>query len=215
MSERLARLAALFVEPTPPPAAPAVSPAPPAVALVAERAGGLGLAALLALGLARETRATAALLAVWPGEALAAAARMTATPRARRTGGALAARGLEARATGRLVRVALPTDAGRAVTVAGRAIGASGLPAVAAVLGPRPATLDPLLAAQDLVLVAAPAGGDPHLADLAVQAAATAARRAAPCPLRPGPLAKALATVGLDPGGTRAALGPVLSGIAR
>ena len=54
MSERLARLAALFVEPTPPPAAPAVSPAPPAVALVAERAGGLGLAALLALGLARE-----------------------------------------------------------------------------------------------------------------------------------------------------------------
>ncbi len=175
----LARAAATFVEPT---AAPSVAAAP----RVATRAVVLGrpddavaLAAALAGELRARDRASAALLAVWPGER-----RLTAlaSPGARRLVARLEGRGIEAAARGGLAWLALNGSAEEACTSLTRAQAATDGPAVLAVCGPRCPAIDSILDDHDLVILAAPPGGDPALADLAV---ADLAHRPAPvvvCP---------------------------------
>jgi hypothetical protein len=95
-----------------------------------------------------------AVVCVWAGPGRRASA--PATVGARRLAASLQARGLEAAASGRLVRVRLDDNAHLAVTQAGRcAAAAGGAPVVTAVCGPRDPAFDDLLAGQDVAVVAA------------------------------------------------------------
>ena len=82
-------------------------------------------------------------------------AEVPATARARRLTASLTARGLAARASGRLVLVTLDANAPVAAAEAGRAAAAAGdAPVVLALCGPRDAAFDGLLAVQDAAVVA-------------------------------------------------------------
>ncbi|HEX2105985.1 MAG TPA: hypothetical protein VHF51_20205, partial [Solirubrobacteraceae bacterium] len=70
-------------------------------------------------------------------------------------------------------------------------------PAVLVLGGARGEAFDPLLAACDLILVLAPAGGDEALATLAVAGLGPLARRAVACTVTFGPAGRALAAAGL------------------
>lgn len=189
MSGVLARLGAAFVAPAPPappprcapPAGPAVASDATPVAVRARRAaptadvaragrrvavlsrpadawtggGAAGLALLSVAG------ATCAVVGVWPAEAPAPPVLAPATRAARRHAARLCARGHDARATGRLVVVALAGDAAEAAAEGVRLGSAAGdAPVVVVIAGPREPCLDALLADQDPVVVAA-AEADP------------------------------------------------------
>lgn len=222
MNDALARVRGFFVEPCPPPSAPAAAapvavPVPPSVALVgapedAEMAGNA-----LALALAAMWRAPCALVCAWaPPEATPRAPRMPAAPRARRMAGRLAERELTVAATGRVVRVALPAGPEEAVAAVARASSAAAVPTVVAVATPRPAALDQLLSVQDAVILATAPDTEASLALLARGALAALVPPLAVCEVRAGAGGRLLAAAGLRATpGVRRALAPALEALRR
>ncbi|HWI08350.1 MAG TPA: hypothetical protein VNT54_12655 [Solirubrobacteraceae bacterium] len=182
--------------------------APASLAVLAPAADAPALGAALALALARRERATAALVCVWAPVAGDRLWRAPAAPAAARLARALAARGHDARASGRLVVVRLATPCEPAAAEALRATAAAGrAPAVVALGGPRTAAFDALLAQQDVVVVAVAPGADPALARLATEGL----ERSVACEVPPADPARALAAAGvaLLPSTRRALAAPI------
>jgi hypothetical protein len=131
------------------------------------------LACALALLLCRRGPAV---VCAWGGGSRRGGAPATAG--ARRLAASMTARGLEAHAGGRLVRVALDAAAPLAAAEAARAAAAAGdAPFVIALCGPRDAAFDDVLAGLDIAVVAA--GGAPEeLIRLGIAALEAASGRA-------------------------------------
>jgi hypothetical protein len=185
----------------------------PSVALLCAPVDALGTGALLALGLAHAHRAPAGLLCLWgAGEHAVPAWTVPAFPGARRVLGALATHGLDAQASGRLVRLALPDDPEAALAAATRSGAVAGVPTVAVLSAPRTPALDQLLVAQDLAVVAQRADADPALGRLARQSLASLRVPAVTCPFTPGLCARALAPAGIAWGG-RPAFQPAMAAL--
>jgi hypothetical protein len=201
VTDLLARVRGVFVEPVPGTtpgrlAASRRAAVPPAAGLLCSPADALALGSALALSLQRG--APAGLVAVWRPEPEPAApmVRAPANRHARRLTASLAARGIEATASGRLARAVLPRQPADAAHAADRALAAAQAPAVLVVAGPRCAALDEVLASLDLLLVAAPS----HDESLAALAAAGLARLGPPTELAPplsSPLLRTLAAAGV------------------
>jgi hypothetical protein len=214
VTDLLARVRGVFVEPAPATTteqrtSPHIA-VPPAAGLVCHPHDALPLGSALALSLRPGARA--ALVAVWrpDPEPAPPTLRAPANRHARRLAASLAARGIEATASGRLARAALPPHPAESAQAADRALAAAQAPAVLVIAGPRCATLDDVLASLDLLLVAAPADDD----QLAALAAAGLARLGPPAEVAPplrSPALRALATAGLlAPPTLRAPLRPLL-----
>lgn len=186
---------------------------PSGVAVLCTAGDAPSLGAALGLALARRCRAPVVAVCVWTAGAPAQAGwRAPATPGTRRLAAAFAARGLAARAAGRLALVHLPAAAEDAAVGARRATAAAGAaPTVLALGGPRVAAFDALLAEQDLVVVASPRGTDPALARLALAGLEPVVARACVCEVPGSHPARVLATSGLTllPSARRALAGPV------
>jgi hypothetical protein len=194
----------------PPTRACAVPPprTPATVAVLAPPGDAPALAAVLGLMLARRAREPVAVVCVWSAAPARTLWRAPALPAAGRLAAALAARGLDACASGRLVVVRLAAQCEEAAAQARRASAAAGpAPVVLALAGPRAAAFDALIAAQDLVVVALPADSDPALAQLAV----AGLERGLICAIPPSRSARALAASGvaLLPSARRALAAPV------
>ncbi|MGZ6642758.1 MAG: hypothetical protein ACXVFT_13100 [Solirubrobacteraceae bacterium] len=160
------------------------------------------------VALARRARAPRSVVCLFTGTTPAPAPGPR--PGSNALAASLAARDVPAHRRGRLLVAALPAEPGEAARAARLALAAAGdLPFVLAV-AIRTASLDALLAAQDAVLVAAPAGD--ALAELAVASAAALAPRAGAIDM-PGSLAaRALARAGLvAPGCVRRSIDAVLA----
>ena len=215
MTELLARIWSLFVAPAS--ASPRTSPVGaarpvPSVALLCRPGDALATAGALALALARDTGAGRALVACWrAGSEVAEAPRAPAWPEARRLVGALAAHGIEAEASGRLARAALPDEPEAALATGARGAAVAAAPTVLALAGPRDPVLDRLIAAQDLVVVATPADGGGRLAALALESVAALGVPAVACPPAAGPRRRVLAAAGVvAPRAAVAGLAPAL-----
>jgi hypothetical protein len=154
--------------------------------------------AVAAAGLtARRRRAACGVACVWtPSASPPADGRPPSSSAARRLAASLAARGLEARACGRGVTVALPVAAAEAVAGTQRAIAAAGAAPVVVVLGgPRDAALDALLAEQRRVAVLT-SGGE-QLTALALAGLSGVAEMSVAETLSLGPAARAAAVAGV------------------
>jgi hypothetical protein len=130
---------------------------------------------------------------------------LPATAGARRLAASMAARGLSAQASGRLVGVALDEMPSVAAAEGARATAAAGeSPVVLALCGPRDPAFDDLLAAQDVAIVALQ-DASAELVRLGVAALEETSRRAVAAPVLAGPSAWA-ARAGLwaGPGARRA-----------
>ena len=186
---------------------------PPGITVLSAPADALALGASLGLALAGRRRAPVVAVCVWTAVPTSGPGlRAPATLAARRLCGSLVARGLQARATGRLVIVRLAHEPQEAAEQARRALAAMGsAPALLALGGPRTASFDELLAEQDLVVVATSSATDPALARLAVAGLAAAAVPACVCEVTPAPAARSLAGAGLTllPSARRALAGAV------
>ncbi len=181
---------------------------PICVALLAPPAEAPSLGASLGLALAHRERAPAAVVCVWSVARDRPRWRAPALPAAARLASALAARRHDASAAGRLATVRLAADGEEAATEAGRVAAAAGAaPTVLVLGGPRVAAFDAILAAQDLVVAAVPAGADPALARLAV----AGFERGVACELPSSHRGRALAASGLMllPSRRRALAAPV------
>lgn len=178
--------------------APSGGRTPPGVAVLTAAADAPATGAALGLALARRERApVAAVCVLGAGGPGRPAWRAPAHPAARRLAAALAARGHDARAAGRLALVRVVGSDCQAASDARRVLAAAAhAPAVLALGGPRSVSVDALLADQDLVVVAARAGADPVLTRLAVDGL-SAAVRACRCEVPAAPVARALAAAGL------------------
>jgi hypothetical protein len=190
-----------FVRPDEGPERACAEPAPrtpTGIAVLSAAGDAHPLGAALGLAIARRRRAPVVAVCVWTGDLTPAAGwRAPALPAARRLAGALAARGHDARAAGRLAVVRLPVASGDAAAQARRAAAAAGAaPMVLALGGPRVAAFDALLAEQDLVVVATPSDTDPALARLAVAGLSSQAARACVCEV-PAQPARSFAAAGL------------------
>jgi hypothetical protein len=167
---------------------------PASVALLAPAGDAPGVAAALALALARRERAASAVICVWSPGGARVPWHAPALPAAARLARALAGRGHAARGAGRLVVVQLAVGCEEAASEALRVTAAAGAaPAVIALAGPRAAAFDALLESQDLVVVAVAPGADPALARLAV----AGLRRAVACEVPPAHPGRALAAAGV------------------
>jgi hypothetical protein len=218
VTDLLTRLASVFVEPAP--AAPAlrrvpVAQPPPCVGVLAAPRHALAVGAAVALAVARPLRARRALVCAWPpGPWAQPALQGPARVGARQLRRSLAAREIEATASGKLVRVLLPEPGEQAAAVATRAMGAASAPAVLVLAGPRPESLDELLLRHDAIVVAADPDADRTLVDLAVATLAGRHPAVSPCTLPLGAVARALAAAGLAaPIGAGRALAPVLDAV--
>ncbi len=172
--------------------------APPAatVGVLARPADAWAAGGAVALRLLGQARAPVAVVCVW-GAGAGPAALAPATPAARRLAGRLGERGHDARATGRLVLVALAGEVGPACAEATRvAVAAGEAPAVVVLAGARTGRVDALLGEQDRVIVAA-AGPDDTIADLAVASLAVGAVPVRVAPLAGPAPARALAATGV------------------
>ena len=181
---------------------------PPVVAVLAPPADAPALGAVLGLALARRERTRVAVVCVWSPAPTRALWRAPALPAAIHLAAALAARGHDARGSGRLVVVRLAAQCEEAAAEVLRASAAAGsAPVVLALAGPRAAAFDAVLAAQDLVVVALPPEADPALARLAV----AGLERGVTCEIPPGHPARSLAAAGLAllPSARRALVAPV------
>jgi hypothetical protein len=168
------------------------------VALLCRPADALATGGALVLALARDAGARRGLVATWrAGSATANALRAPAVPEARRLVHALAAHGVEAEASGRLARAVLPEEPEAALAAGARAAAVAAAPTVLALAGPRDAMLDRLLAAQDLVVVAQPAGADGRLAALALESLGALGVPAVACAPAVGSGARVLAAAGV------------------
>jgi hypothetical protein len=213
----LRALGSLFVVPAEDALGPEVVRRPPAVAVVCSAGDAVTVGSALALAVAGERRAPCVLVAAWTGGA--PQPHGFAAPwvgPGRRLAANLAARGQDARASGRLVHVALPAGEVEAVAAAERAIAAAGTaPTVLAVGGARTDAFDRLLAEQDVVLVATAPNADPELAALAAAAVPLPGHAVASCSLAPAAPTRALARAGLTLSPSlRAALRPALEALA-
>jgi hypothetical protein len=152
-------------------AAPVSAVAPPSAAVCGPDAQVLACALALLL-----RRRGPVVVCAWRSEGRWAGALATAG--ARRLAGSMAARGLAARATGRLVVVELDVTPAIASAEAARAAAAAGdAPVVMALCGARDPVFDGALAAQDVAVVAA--GDAPQeLVRLSVAALEATSRRA-------------------------------------
>ncbi len=192
----------------PPPVRARAAPlprAPACIALLAAAQDAPALGAGLALALARRVRAQAALVCLWSPAPPVAGWRAPALPAAGRLASALRLRGHEAHAAGRLVVVRLAAEAEEAAAEAWRAcaaVASAGAPTVLVLGAPRAAAFDELLASQDLVVAAVPAGSDPALAQLAV----AGLEHGLVLEIPPGRPARSLAGAGLMLPSTRRAL---------
>jgi hypothetical protein len=217
MSDLLARLAALFVEPAPSRPVQRVSVAAPApcVGVLASARHAHAVAATVALALGRSSRAHYSLLCTWPTPNSARPTlAVPAHPGARRLRRNLDARGVEATAAGRLVRVALPAEPERAVATAERVVGTAAAPAVVAIAGPRPDALDDFLLRQDAIVVAADSDADNSVVDLAVTALANRHPTVASCAVPLGPVSRVLASAGVVAAlGAARPLAPILEAV--
>jgi len=138
----------------------------PAVAVLARPPDAWAAGGAVALGLLAAARASTVVVCVW-GAGTGPSAAPPATPAARRVAGRLAERGHEARASGRLVLLALGAEVGAACAETARVTAALGdEPAVVVLGGVREERADALLADRDRVVVAA-SGLDDPVADLA------------------------------------------------
>jgi len=167
-------------------------PRPTDLAILAPVAEARALGAALAL---RATRGVAA-MGLWTGTdgpAPIAPAVAMCTPGARRLADAIEARGLDARAVGRLVTVALPPGEPESAAAAQRLV-AIDVPVVLAVAGPRGRAWDDVLRELDLVLVrTAPR----EVQDLAIGRLLEQGIVAASLDAAPGPVARSFALAGL------------------
>jgi hypothetical protein len=173
---------------------------PPGVAVLCRPADAQPLGSALGLALAGRRRAPVVAVCVWTGGPPGAGVmwRAPALPAARRLAAALAARGHDARAAGRLAVVRLPASPADAASDARRAGAAAGTaPVVLALGGPRVAAFDALLAEQDVVVIATAPGTDPALARLAVAGLGCEYARACVCEVPPAQPGRALAAAGL------------------
>jgi hypothetical protein len=106
------------------------------------------------------------MVATWPGEDVLP--RLPAGRAARGLAVRLGGRGVNALASGRLVRVSLPDAPSETVATAQRAVAAAGgSPAVIALTGPRTDELDALLTLCDAAVLARRTGADDALARVA------------------------------------------------
>ncbi|HEV2812162.1 MAG TPA: hypothetical protein VGW10_02820 [Solirubrobacteraceae bacterium] len=158
----------------------------------------LAVGGAVALTLAARCRSSHALLAVWVA-GTRGSVRAPANAGARRLATTLGARGHDATATGRLVVVALAEPLASAAAEAERAEAvASDIPTAVVLAGARDDTADPLLRSVDAVLVAAPAGADAAVSELALAGLAPLGVDARAVELPPVPVAaRALAASGL------------------
>jgi hypothetical protein len=143
-----------------------------------------------ALALAVSGGRGVAVVGLWTGGLGVNARRAApALPAARRLATSLAARATVARATGRLVVVDLPGGEADAVSSWDRVRAAAEAPCVLVLAAARGELLDGLLAAQDLVVVAAAGrrGREEPLVRLAAVAARRMGARVATCPVPEGP----------------------------
>jgi len=219
MTDLLGRLASVFVEPAPASARPhraAVAHPAPSVGVIAAPRHALAIGATVALAVAQPLRARRALVCAWPPGAWAQpAARAPAGVGARQLRRSLAARGIDATASGKLVRVVLPEAPEQAAALADRAMGSAAAPAVLVLTGPRPEALDELLLRQEAIVVAAEPEADRSLVELAVATLAGRHPAVSACTAPLGPVARALATAGIaSPLGAGRALAPVLEAVA-
>jgi hypothetical protein len=220
MTDLLAKLASVFVEPAPEAVRQrhhrlAVAPPAPCVGVIATPRRGLAIGSGVALVVARGVRARRALVCAWPGGDWATPAlQAPAGGGARRLRRSLAARGIDATATGSLVRTVLPENPEDAVATAERALAAAAAPAVLVLAGPRPEILDELLLAQDAIVVAADPDANPCVVDLAVATLNARHPAVSACTLALGPVGRALAAAGATaPLGASRPLAPVLEAV--
>ena len=218
MTDLLTRIAALFLEPADATLRRhrvALAPPAPCVGVVAAPRHALAVGAAIALSLAHPLRARRALVCAWPpGGWAEPALHGPAGVAARQLRRNLAARGVDATAAGKLVRVVLPEATEHAAAGAERALGAGSSPSVLLLAGPRPEALDEVLLRQDAIVVAAEPDGDSSLVDLAVATLAEQHPAVSSCALPLGPVARALATAGIAaPIGAGRALAPMLEAV--
>ncbi len=158
--------------------ASARAPGATSVAVLTTPHDALALGGALGLAVARSRRASVVVLCVWSARPAAWAGwRAPAFPAASRLAARLAARGHDARATGRLaiVRLAAQDDA-----QARQVLAAAGpAPTVLALGGPRTPVLDELLGEQDLVVIGTRSGSGAALAALALAGLSDPARACA------------------------------------
>lgn len=202
MTAALKRLAGWFIAPAAeaerPVTARTVVASVTAVGVLGRGSAATVAATAIALTAARRARTRCALVCRWTGEEPRAAADGSALPAARALAGRLQARGLEARACGRLVAVDLPAAATEARAAIERAWAAAGeVPVTVLVAGARPAELDGVLGALDRLVVVPPPGAPAALEELAVTDAARVGRAATVLRVAPSPVARALARGGL------------------
>jgi hypothetical protein len=198
--------------------------APPVIAVIADRRDIAPLAAGVALLTAAAHRAPCGVVVLDDQAAPAPAAgddhprtaAPLAAPAARRLWASLAARGVDARAAGRLVTAGLPpADEPSALAATERTLAAAGAAGAATVIGlgtPRAPGLDRALAACDLGLILVRPGQE-RVLDLAIDDLAAARIPARGAAARVRPSARLLTTRGLAvPPSLRATLAPLLAG---
>ncbi len=186
---------------------------PPALGVVAAPGLAAPAGTAVALAAARVARAPAALACIWaPAQAQALPGpRSPALPAARRIALALAARGHETLAAGRLALVRLAGDEPAAAAEAVRALAAAGPAAAVLAVGGRSEALDAVLAGQDALLLWPPADAPEALAPLALASLRALGPPAGAVPVRLGARARALALAGVTaPPGVADAIREVL-----
>jgi hypothetical protein len=188
----------------------------PALAVICAPQDAAILGRAAATELARARRAPCVAVAVWTGcEAPAPLVTTPASRAARGLAAVLVARGLDARAAGRVVAVVLAAAQGEAAAQAESVFAAAGgAPTVLVLGGPRGEPFDAVLALRPRVLVATRPDADPAVAPLAAAEAAGPGAVVAACPVAPGTLARALDRAGLGAPSIRAALRGPLEALA-
>lgn len=180
-------------------AVPSVASIEEPVVLAGGDAAALGLGAALALAIAADG---AAVVACWRVPAAERRRGGVAVGRARRLVGSLEARGVNATAAGRLVVVALPSDARQAVALLQRVEGASGAAVCIPVLGgARGPEWDVVLRQRGAAVLH---GADAAVLEVAAHGLAEQGVRAEVLDRPPSLVARALAVGGWTPPGTRA-----------
>ncbi len=186
---------------------------PPAAAVLGSPDQAAPTAAGLALGMRRAGGWPCALVALW-GVDEPPAWRLPAGRAARRLATLIQADGLEADASGRLVRAWLPGPPAAAAVAAERVSAATRAPVALALCGPREPEVDRLLRRQDVVLVACRPQDDPALAVIAQDSLAGLPAPIRICEATCGRLTRALALAGArPPAALRATLRPALEAV--
>jgi hypothetical protein len=217
---RAARLRTVFVAPSaasPQPALRVNSRLPPSIAVLGTARDAPALGAAIGVGLARASRAPFGLVCTWTGEPPDLSGWAAPAVRAgRQLVERLVQRGHEARAAGRVVRVALPAEEACAAAEAVRALsGAGDVPFVLVVAGPRGASLDALVREQDHVVLLTAPGAPEALAEIALGGLGLPPERLSLAAAACSPFGRALALGGAGVGpGLRVPVGEAVRAVA-